>query len=258
MLTDVFTRAIVAPAKVNLFLSIGGLRNDGYHEIDSVISRVGWPFDEIYVHRANKLSVKATRYAPSNERNLVWKMIRKLEDYLNVDLKYKIVIRKGIPPCSGLGGGSSDAASVMQYVLSDQEIKLSLDTQYEIAADVGKDIPFFLSKYPVALVGGLGEKVSALPSLPAKLRLSVQSFGECNQKTSEAFARIDRFDRVPAHNSQDIIKAIYDCDAQAVMASLWNDFSILYPSDTIKSPLHLTGTGTAQFAVKIVEDPRYA
>ncbi|MCQ3914625.1 MAG: hypothetical protein MJ201_02330 [Mycoplasmoidaceae bacterium] len=78
----------------------------------------------------------------------------------NIDIGYHIVVTKRIPYGGGLGGGSADAAAVINYVLS-QNPQIQLDLR-EIAIELGSDIPFFLSGYSIARVKGLGHYVAPI------------------------------------------------------------------------------------------------
>lgn len=154
-----------APAKLNLMLHILGRRPDGYHEIDSVMIPVSL-YDEVRVAvRASRgrsrvrLTVRgATRGVPRDGRNLAVRAAQAFLEATGASAAVSIVLEKAIPPASGLGGGSSDAAAVLRALCALQPGVIPRHRLLEIAARIGADVPFFLRGRP-ARVGGIGEIV---------------------------------------------------------------------------------------------------
>ena len=147
---------IFAPAKVNLGLSVLGRRGDGDHELHGVMLPLSTG-DELEVERAASLSL-VVRGAdlPGDEDNLVYRAARAYLDAAGVWEGARIVLHKRLPIASGLGGGSSDAASILLALgqLYPAEVELPA-----LARALGADVPFFLLRGP-ALAEGVGERLT--------------------------------------------------------------------------------------------------
>jgi 4-diphosphocytidyl-2-C-methyl-D-erythritol kinase len=155
-----------APAKINLALHVVGQRDDGYHLLESLVvfTRFG---DRISVDRAETDEFAVTGpYAsavPTDESNLVVRARNTLRAALppSSDFPVSISLEKNLPPASGIGGGSSDAAQTLKALAQLWGIEED-GTLERIALSLGADVPMCLSPYP-ALVSGIGEKVERLP-----------------------------------------------------------------------------------------------
>jgi 4-diphosphocytidyl-2-C-methyl-D-erythritol kinase len=168
-----------APAKLNLFLEVAGLRPDGYHEIATIMETVA-AGDFVEVAHARELIVTSTRPdVPSGEGNVAHKIVRAAEAALGRPLPARITIVKHVPPGSGLGAGSSDAVAALQLVLALHGIKAQRTTLVEIAAAVGSDTAFFLDG-GVALCTGRGEIVRPLASPGFRHVVLVYPASECS------------------------------------------------------------------------------
>jgi len=165
---------IKAPAKINYFLEIEGLRNDDYHEIVVIFQTISL-FDELFFEEKEGDIEVFTDSEDLQEpgRNLIYKAASLLRRLKSVERGAKIFLRKNIPIGAGLGGGSSDAACV----LTGLSILWGLDPEdpilLECAQKLGADVPFFLSG-GTALGRGRGDIISPLemekkPDLPILL-----------------------------------------------------------------------------------------
>ncbi|MDW8095603.1 MAG: 4-(cytidine 5'-diphospho)-2-C-methyl-D-erythritol kinase [Aquificaceae bacterium] len=132
---------VLSPAKLNLGLWLLGKRADGYHELFTVYQAISL-FDEIYIEEG-PLSVETSTGIPMEE-NLVYKALKLMEDVLGRELDYKIYIQKNIPEGAGLGGGSSNVATVIKAVNQLLGEPLSLEELQALASRVSSDAPFFL------------------------------------------------------------------------------------------------------------------
>jgi 4-diphosphocytidyl-2-C-methyl-D-erythritol kinase len=153
---------VSAPAKINLFLQVLGRRDDGYHELRTLMCCVG--LHDTLVFRmgtaGNTLSCSDPRI-PSNEDNLALKAVlsfnRALADKTAIaPQNVAIELIKRIPPGAGLGGGSSDAAAVLNYLNRYYDHPLSNGKLAALALSLGADVPFFLQGRP-AIATGVGE-----------------------------------------------------------------------------------------------------
>ena len=156
---------IKSHAKINLGLYITGKRENGYHELCSIFLPIEL-HDELELEVADKFSIIATgpfsKNCPTNEKNTMHKAYSKLNAFMaqkGQELKpVKISIKKNIPSEAGLGGGSSNAAAVLNGL--NELFKLGIEPQdlKKIGAEIGADVPFFIDERP-ALVEGIGELI---------------------------------------------------------------------------------------------------
>ena len=131
---------LAAYAKVNLTLEVLGRRDDGYHETVSIMQTVDLA-DEIDLEPAGGLSVECDDPSLRGEANLAWRAAVYLAGRAGIEPRAQIFIRKRIPAGMGLGGGSSDAASVLAGLNRLWELGLSEPELEEIAAELGSDGP---------------------------------------------------------------------------------------------------------------------
>src|SRR5690554_2793820 len=156
----------LARAKINLSLDILGKRSDGYHELETVMQSVSLS-DELVFRPAAKVSLTVSDPDLAvDESNTVLRAVRRLQEVAGSDRGVEIFLEKRIPPGSGLGGGSADAAAALVVLNRWWDLNLSLPALAEIAADIGSDVPFCLTG-GTALVRGRGERITGLSALPA-------------------------------------------------------------------------------------------
>ena len=157
---------IRAYAKVNLGLRVFGRREDGFHQIHSLLQNIDLA-DELVLERGGRgieLEVEPPLEIPPEE-NLVWRAAELISKTVNLQPNLRIELTKKIPMGAGLGGGSSDAAAVLVGV--NELLKLGMDRAelLKLALELGSDVPFFLEG-GTCLVGGRGERLKGLPPLP--------------------------------------------------------------------------------------------
>lgn len=154
---------VKAPAKVNLFLKILGKRKDSYHNILTVFERISLA-DTIRISKISKgIVVKSDKRITRDPKdNIVYKAAEAVLDRSNTRRGVKIEIRKRIPIASGLGGGSSDAASTIIGINKLFKLRLSKKVLLEIGTGLGADVPFFLLQTPIAIGKGRGDVVKAM------------------------------------------------------------------------------------------------
>lgn len=156
-----------APAKINLRLKVLAKRADGYHEIESVMQRIGL-MDTLRLRPLTRgLEIICPGFPElEGEGNLAVKAIRRLSEELDRPLCFRIRLTKRIPAGAGLGGGSSDAAAVLLGVNTFLGGPVPPARLSELAAEIGSDVPFFLLER-TALVRGRGERLDPLPDFPS-------------------------------------------------------------------------------------------
>ena len=145
-------------AKINLGLRIVSKRADGYHNLESIFQELSLA-DELLIERADEFSLATNQPGlPVDETNLCTRAYRLLAAEYEIRGGLKIFINKRIPLGSGLGGGSSNAATCLKVINQLFRLNLSLPEQLRLAARLGSDVPFFILGR-TALVKGRGEVV---------------------------------------------------------------------------------------------------
>jgi 4-diphosphocytidyl-2-C-methyl-D-erythritol kinase len=155
-----------APAKLNLYLKVLKKRPDGYHDIETIFEKIDL-CDKITL-RKRKRDIRVLSQArdiPKDKRNLCFKAAQALLKEAHLDAGAEIRINKRIPVACGLGGGSSDAASVLLGLNRLLSLGFSQDKLLQIGALLGADVPFFLLPHSRALGEGKGERL-----LPLRIR----------------------------------------------------------------------------------------
>jgi 4-diphosphocytidyl-2-C-methyl-D-erythritol kinase len=147
-----------APAKINWFLKVLGLRNDGYHDIQSLMQKISL-YDTLSFAGSANLVVECESQIPVEE-NLVYRAAELLKNAYDVKYGAHIRLEKHIPTGAGLGGGSSDAATALMGLNQLWSLNCSREDLCAIARQLGSDIPFFLYG-PVSFAYGRGEKISS-------------------------------------------------------------------------------------------------
>ncbi|MBK5276061.1 MAG: 4-(cytidine 5'-diphospho)-2-C-methyl-D-erythritol kinase [Desulfuromonadales bacterium] len=156
-----------APAKVNYLLDVIRRRSDGYHDLRMVMQRVNL-CDEITLALTDTPGISVScgkKDVPDGPENIAWKAARVLLDLADSTQGIKISITKNIPVAAGLGGGSSDAASVLMGMNQLLELGLTNQRLMEIGVTLGADVPFFIFK-KTALAEGIGEALTVMPEMP--------------------------------------------------------------------------------------------
>lgn len=147
-----------AHAKINVGLDVVGKREDGYHELDMVMLPIEL-HDLIEIEPAPYASFKCTPpYHIRPEKNTLLKAIEVCREAHPFKQQFRIHLRKVIPSQAGLGGGSSDAAAIINYLDEFFHWNLSMEEKIALAVKVGADVPFCLFNKP-AVVNGIGEKL---------------------------------------------------------------------------------------------------
>ena len=171
-----------SPAKINLSLKVVKKRSDGFHDIDSDFQFLNWG-DKIEITSSNKLSVSTSKIHIAQKENLVTGALKTIESFCDTKLNYSVNIQKNIPLGSGLGGGSSNAATAMLALNSLEKLNLSLDILVDLGKSLGSDIPFFL-KGLSGRVSGIGEIIE--PKEYSE-ELIMILFPECSISTKDAY-----------------------------------------------------------------------
>ncbi|MDR2150310.1 MAG: 4-(cytidine 5'-diphospho)-2-C-methyl-D-erythritol kinase [Spirochaetaceae bacterium] len=181
---------IEAPAKINLHLSVGAKRRDGYHDIASILCTVAWG-DTLTFAYADKDSV---HFLPTGrldpQENTVYQTLKLFKRRTGFTRGIQASVTKRIPVGAGLGGGSSDAAATLKALDMMAGTKLPSALLHSMAEDLGSDVPFFLEGGS-AWVTGRGEKIAPLTAPNCDLGVTLL-FPGFQSPTAEAFRFLDK------------------------------------------------------------------
>jgi 4-diphosphocytidyl-2-C-methyl-D-erythritol kinase len=216
-----------APAKVNLELRVGPLREDGYHDLATVFQAVSL-YDEVSVATWDDWEVVAAgTYAdriPTDESNLALRAARLVAERWHVDEALSIRIDKDIPVAGGMAGGSADAAATLLACDHLWGLGLAREDLAEIAAELGSDVPFPLSG-GTAMGSGRGEQLA--PVLARGAFHWVFAISDTGLSTPAVFRESDRLragQDVPAPQvSPELMAALRSGDPKSLGAALRND-----------------------------------
>jgi 4-diphosphocytidyl-2-C-methyl-D-erythritol kinase len=192
------TMQSLAPAKINVYLRIIGRRPDGYHLLDSLMAPISL-YDEIHIAVAlgeqRATSPKAALVVscddptvPGDETNLAYKAAALVCQAAGLQTRICIHLRKRIPAGAGLGGGSSNAATVLKSLNALLALGWTEAHLCQLGARLGADVPFFIPCRP-ARIGGIGDIITTVPPLPSRsVVLVVPTF---SVSTPWAYRRFD-------------------------------------------------------------------
>ena len=188
----------LAHAKVNLFLRVLRRREDGFHEIETLIAPITL-HDSLVIEPADRLEFYCDQPALAGDDNLVVRAAGAFFAEIGREPKARLTLRKKIPHGAGLGGGSSDAAATLRGLNRFFDAKLSNETLNSLATKLGSDVPFFL-KETTATCRGRGEIVMPAPlSVSLNLLLLKPEFGVAS---AWAYSRW--------HAARKLVSAIYE------------------------------------------------
>ena len=183
---------VVAGCKVNLGLRITGLRDNGYHELDSLFWPLPRPCDRLHINETGTSGIVVHCAAPGIdlERNTLTRAYAALAERVPNLPGLEVKLIKGIPTGAGLGGGSSDAAALLHWLNKRLPAPLNDEELAAIALKVGADTPFFLKNTPCR-VRGIGEIIEPCgPDELAGIRL-VLVCPDIHASTPQAYADYD-------------------------------------------------------------------
>ena len=160
------TLVVNAPAKINLCLHVLGRRADGYHELAMAMQRIDLcDRIEIALSAGAGIDVQCKGVALDGAENIAARAARALLEAAGLTRRVQIRIDKRIPVAAGLGGGSSDAAAVLDGLNQMLGAPLNQEVLAELGGRLGADVPFFLFGRP-AWATGIGTRLETLPPLP--------------------------------------------------------------------------------------------
>ena len=249
-------------AKINLTLDVLGKRDDGYHDLQSVMQTISVRDDiEIDVGTGKPWVLKCTDESiPTDERNLAWKAAKLYFDTIKKDPDgLEIRITKRIPVEAGMGGGSADAAAVLRALNRHYDNPLSIAALAELGGLIGSDVPF-CTICGTAMVEGRGERLRKLPDIPDCFFVICKP--EFSSSTPELYRKLDETEIAKRPNNRAMESALLAGDLKQVCENIHNVFDPLVTAEHmelnyIKSLFYnygaigyqMTGSGSAVFAI---------
>lgn len=177
-----------AHAKVNLSLEVLGRRDDGFHEVRTIMQTIDL-CDDLEIAAAEGISVVCEGLDVAQEEELSYRAAVLLREAAGTRQGAAITLRKGIPVAAGLGGGSADAAATLQALCRLWSVDLSQEALHGLAARLGADVPFFLDG-GTALATGRGDDIMPLPPLPPAWLVLLPASADVPSKTAALYGRL--------------------------------------------------------------------
>ena len=249
-------------AKLNLTLDVLGKREDGYHDLCSVMQTVSVRDDiEIDIGTGKPWRLLCDKEGiPCDETNLAWKAAKVYCERMKKDPNgLEIRITKRIPSQAGMGGGSADAAAVLRALNDHYGNPLSIFALAELGAEIGSDVPFCVV-CGTAMVEGRGERLRKLPDMPDCIFVVVKP--DFSVSTPELYRKIDDVTIAKRPDNRAMESALLAGDLGRVAENVFNVFDPVVTEEHlelnyIKSLFHqygaiayqMTGSGSAVFAM---------
>ena len=251
-----------SPCKINLFLDIKSKREDGYHFIESLFHTIDL-FDIIKIEESKEFKISTSgkyRLNDNEEDNIVAKIFYHFKNQMELKKNYKINIEKNIPTGAGLGGGSSNAATMIKFFL--EELNIKPDNELiESFSKFGADIPFFI-KGGLSWVSGIGEKIESFnftlpykiiliyPNINVSTKLAYSKFTENDFNKSDIFYIKNLLEKNGRINFNDLYSHIYNIFEKNVFNIEPKIKEYKEKAETeIKRKICMSGSGSSLFAL---------
>ena len=212
-------------AKVNYALDVLELRDDGYHEVRTVMQSISLA-DEVEIEVADRgveirVEPDGARVGPPEENTAyhAWRLLRELT---GDELPVVVTLRKGIPAGAGLGGGSADAAAVLVGLNGLFGLGLRVKELREVGARVGADVPFCVSG-GTALGEGVGELLTPLPAPPDHRLVVAKPLAGAD--TGRIYRAFDQGTTQSAHSVEPVVAALGSGSLPALAGAVGNDLT---------------------------------
>lgn len=209
-----------APAKINLSLDVLHKRDDGYHEMEMVMTSIDLA-DRLTLNLLdeNRIVIESNNgFLPLDERNIVYRSVLMLQKEFDVQQGVHVYIEKNIPIAAGLGGGSSDAAATLRGLNRLWNLGLSMDELAELGARIGSDVPFCVYGGS-AYAYGRGEKIEPITEIPQCWVVLVKPRRGISSWT--VFEGLE-VDTLTHPNTEDILRAIEEVNYEEMTNCLGN------------------------------------
>ena len=251
-----------SPCKINLFLDIKSKREDGYHFIESLFHTIDL-FDIIKIEESKEFKISTSgkyKLNDNEEDNIVAKIFYHFKNQMELKKNYKINIEKNIPTGAGLGGGSSNAATMIKFFL--EELNIKPDNELiESFSKFGADIPFFI-KGGLSWVSGIGEKIYSFnftlpykiiliyPNINVSTKLAYSKFTENDFNKSDIFYIKNLLEKNGRINFNDLYSHTYNIFEKNVFNIEPKIKEYKEKAETeIKRKICMSGSGSSLFAL---------
>ncbi len=241
-------RRYPAPAKINRFLHVTGRDADGYHALQTVFQFLEWgDVLDIRVRDDRRIQLDGGVSGLATQDNLVWRAAMLLQEYSGRAAGAEIRVHKQIPPGSGLGGGSSDAATTLVVLNHLWELGLGMDELCGLGLRLGADVPVFIHGR-ACFAEGRGEKMRDVAPDEGAVCVFLP---DAHSSTAAVFARPEmKRDRAPIPLEgwpQAVQDAHNDCEAAAEAET--PELGKIAAQLRSAAAFHMSGTGAAYFAL---------
>ncbi|QHT58686.1 4-(cytidine 5'-diphospho)-2-C-methyl-D-erythritol kinase [Paenibacillus lycopersici] len=210
-----------APAKINLLLDVMRKREDGFHEVEMIMTMVDLA-DRLEMEELQSDSIfisSQAGYIPLDEKNLAFQAARLIKDRYNVRKGVYIHLDKNIPVAAGLAGGSSDAAATLRGLNRLWQLGISEDELCTLGAELGSDVPFCVTG-GTAIARGRGEKLERIPNPPQCWVILAKP--PINVSTADVYGKLRASELKQHPSTQDMVEAISQGSFADVCANLGN------------------------------------
>ena len=240
-----------AYAKINPVLNVTGILNNGYHGIDTLMQSVSLS-DDIYISDAEGISIICE--GVELEKNTAYRASVLFFEKLNIKPNVSIRIEKHIPSGAGLGGGSADAAAVLNLLNKKYGFPLTSDELLKIALKIGADVPFCVLG-GTKRSEGIGEKLTNIEFNKKYFAVILKT--ATKPSTALMYKKLDEFKNYNHPDTVKFISAYVNGDFEGMKAEGGNSFTCLWSFDEIYNKLYqlgadyvgLTGSGPCIFAL---------
>ncbi|MFD2168363.1 4-(cytidine 5'-diphospho)-2-C-methyl-D-erythritol kinase [Thalassotalea euphylliae] len=233
-----------SPAKLNLFLHVNGQRDDGYHELQTLFQFLAYG-DEISftLNSSGKIRLLTEIPGVANDDNLIVKAANLLLPYRDNAVGVDIEITKILPMGGGLGGGSSNAATVLLALNTLWQLNLPTEQLADLGLSLGADVPIFVRGF-AAFAEGVGEKL--VPASPNECWYLI-SKPDCHISTQVVFQSEELPRNTPKIALKDIENADTTNDCEVVVTKHYPEVANLMARLVEYAPSRMTGTGACVF-----------
>lgn len=214
-----------APAKINLSLDVLRKREDGYHDVEMIMTTVDLA-DRIELNTLEEDRIEVSlwsRYVPNDERNLAYKAAKAFKQKYNIKKGVHIKIEKVIPVSAGLGGGSTDAAAVLRGLNRLWNMDIPTKQLAELGSTLGSDIPFCVYG-STGIAKGFGEIIEPLPSPPPFWVVLAKP--DIGVSTRTIFQRV-KMDEIIHPNTNQVMEALYEKDFNKLCQNIGNSLEAI-------------------------------
>jgi 4-diphosphocytidyl-2-C-methyl-D-erythritol kinase len=238
---------VLSPAKINLMLRITGQRQDGYHILQTYFQLLNWG-DSIQFTplKDDKIIISGDFKDLDLENNLIYKALELLRPYKKVETGIQIEVDKNIPQGSGLGGGSSNAATTLLMMNDLWNCQLSNQHLQELGLKLGADVPIFVFNKS-ALAEGVGENLTAFKVNP---HYYVLIFPPIAIATADVFQQknLKRNDSKLSDIELLNDKTYWSNSCLPVVLQNFPEVNSIYMVANKLAPTHMSGTGSTLFS----------